>query len=75
MALAGAGQAFVSWTTVDLLGGIGDLVVETAGSHELKGLDGAREISGSSELNDIGAHIGNGVETQARTPGNRLPRA
>ena len=43
MALAGAGQVFVSWTTRDLLAGSA-LSVETAGSHELKGLDGAREI-------------------------------
>jgi class 3 adenylate cyclase len=43
MALAGAGQVFVSWTTRDLLAGSG-ISVETAGSHELKGLDGAREI-------------------------------
>jgi class 3 adenylate cyclase len=43
MALAGAGQEFVSWTTRDLLAGSG-IAVETAGSHELKGLDGAREI-------------------------------
>jgi class 3 adenylate cyclase len=43
MALAGAGQVFVSWTTRDLLAGSG-IAVETAGSHELKGLDGAREI-------------------------------
>ena len=43
MSLAGAGQVFVSWTTRDLLAGSG-ISVETAGSHELKGLDGAREI-------------------------------
>jgi len=43
MALAGAGQVFVSWTTRDLLAGSA-VSVETAGSHELKGLDGAREI-------------------------------
>ncbi len=43
MALAGAGQVFVSWTTRDLLAGSG-ISVETAGSHELKGLEGAREI-------------------------------
>ena len=43
MALAGAGQVFVSWTTRDLLAGSA-ISVETAGSHELKGLDGAREI-------------------------------
>lgn len=43
MALAGASQVFVSWTTRDLLAGSG-ISVESAGSHELKGLDGAREI-------------------------------
>jgi class 3 adenylate cyclase len=43
MALAGASQVFVSWTTRDLLAGSG-ISVETAGSHELKGLDGTREI-------------------------------
>jgi class 3 adenylate cyclase len=43
MALAGAGQVFVSWTTRDLLAGSG-LAVETAGRHELKGLDEPREI-------------------------------
>jgi len=43
MALAGEGQVFVSWTTRDLLAGSG-VSVETAGSHELKGLDGAREV-------------------------------
>jgi class 3 adenylate cyclase len=43
MALAGAGQVFVSWTTRDLLAGSA-ISVETAGSHELKGLDGMREI-------------------------------
>ena len=43
MALAGAAQVFVSWTTRDLLAGSA-ISVETAGSHELKGLDGAREI-------------------------------
>jgi class 3 adenylate cyclase/uncharacterized cupin superfamily protein len=43
MSLAGAGQVFVSWTTRDLLAGAG-ITVESAGSHELKGLDGAREI-------------------------------
>ena len=43
MALAGAGQVFVSWTTRDLLAGSA-IPVEAAGSHELKGLDGAREI-------------------------------
>jgi class 3 adenylate cyclase len=43
MALAGAGQVFVSWTTRDLLAG-SPISVETAGSHELKGLDGVREI-------------------------------
>jgi class 3 adenylate cyclase len=43
MSLAGGGQVFVSWTTRDLLAGSG-ISVESAGSHELKGLDGAREI-------------------------------
>jgi class 3 adenylate cyclase len=43
MALAGEGQVFVSWTTRDLLAGSG-ISVETAGVHELKGLDGAREL-------------------------------
>jgi class 3 adenylate cyclase len=43
MALAGDGQVFVSWTTRDLLAGSG-ISVEPAGSHELKGLDRAREI-------------------------------
>ena len=43
MSLAGAGEVFVSWTTRDLLAGSA-IAVETAGSHELKGLDGLREI-------------------------------
>ena len=43
MALAAEGQVFVSWTTRDLLAGSG-ISVEAAGSHELKGLDGAREL-------------------------------
>ena len=43
MALAGPGEVFVSWTTRGLLDGSG-ISVESAGSHELKGLDGAREI-------------------------------
>lgn len=43
MSLGGAGQVFVSWTTRDLLAGSG-IAIESAGSHELKGLDGAREI-------------------------------
>jgi class 3 adenylate cyclase len=43
MALAGAGQVFASWTTRDLLAGSG-ISVETAGRHELKGLEGEREI-------------------------------
>ncbi|HEX6766214.1 MAG TPA: adenylate/guanylate cyclase domain-containing protein [Polyangiaceae bacterium] len=43
MSLAGTGEVFVSWTTRDLLAGSG-ISVESAGSHELKGLDGAREV-------------------------------
>ena len=43
MALAGAGQVFVSWTTRDLLAGSG-ISVESVGSHELKGLDKPREV-------------------------------
>jgi len=43
MALAGAGQVFVSSTTRDLLAGSG-ASVESAGLHELKGLEGAREV-------------------------------
>jgi len=43
MSLAGAGEVFVSWTTRDLLAGSA-IVVETTGTHELKGLDGPREI-------------------------------
>jgi class 3 adenylate cyclase len=43
MALAGASQEFVSWTTRDLLAGSG-ISVESVGSHELKGLVGVREI-------------------------------
>ena len=43
MSLAGAGEVFVSWTTRDLLAGSG-IALETTGTHELKGLDGAREI-------------------------------
>jgi len=43
MGLAGSGEVFVSWTTRDLLVG-SDLSLETAGSRELKGLDGPREI-------------------------------
>jgi len=43
MALAGAGQVFVSWTTRDLLSGSG-ISVESVGSHELKGLDKPREV-------------------------------
>jgi class 3 adenylate cyclase len=43
MSLAGTGEVFVSWTTRDLLAGSG-VSVESAGSHELKGLDGAREV-------------------------------
>jgi len=43
MSLAGAGQVFVSWTTRDMLAGSG-ISVESTGTHELKGLDGLREI-------------------------------
>jgi len=43
MSLAGAGEVFVSWTTRDLLAGSA-IAVETTGTHELKGLDGPREI-------------------------------
>ena len=43
MALAGSGQVFASWTTRDLLAGSG-ISLESAGRHELKGLDGEREI-------------------------------
>jgi class 3 adenylate cyclase len=43
MSLAGAGAVFASWTTRDLLAGSG-ISVESAGSHELKGLEGAREV-------------------------------
>ena len=43
MALAGAGELFVSWTTRDLLAGSG-ISVETTGRHELKGFDEPREI-------------------------------
>jgi len=43
MALAGAGQVFVSWTTRDLLAGSG-ISVESVGNHELKGLDKPREV-------------------------------
>lgn len=43
MSLAAAGEVFVSWTTRDLLAGSG-ITVEAVGRHELKGLDGPREI-------------------------------
>jgi len=43
MALAGAGEVFVSWTTRDLLAGSG-IPVETTGRHALKGFDEPREI-------------------------------
>jgi len=43
MSLASAGEVLVSSTTRDVLEGSG-LVLEDAGSHELKGLSGAREV-------------------------------
>jgi class 3 adenylate cyclase len=43
MALAGAGQVFVSWTTRDLLAGSG-VEVDSVGRHALKGFDGDREV-------------------------------
>lgn len=43
MGLAGAGEVFASWTTRDLLVGSG-ISLETTGTHELKGLEGSREI-------------------------------
>jgi class 3 adenylate cyclase len=43
MAIADAGQVFVSWTTRDLLAG-SSISVESVGSHELKGLDKPREV-------------------------------
>jgi class 3 adenylate cyclase len=45
MALAGAGEVFVSATTRDLLSGSG-IVTESRGVHELKGLSGPREVFG-----------------------------
>jgi class 3 adenylate cyclase len=43
MSFAGAGEVLVSSTTRDLLEG-SDLVLEDAGSHELKGLAGERRL-------------------------------
>ncbi len=43
MALAGAGQVLVSWTTRDLLDGSG-IALESAGRHVLKGFEGEREV-------------------------------
>ena len=43
VALAGADEVFVSSTTRDLLSAI-DFALEPAGSFELKGLTGAREV-------------------------------
>ena len=43
MALAGPDQVFVSSTTRDLLSGSG-IALESEGAHELKGLEGPREI-------------------------------
>ena len=43
LGLAGAGEVYVSGTTRDLLAGSG-IGVQSAGSHELKGLTGLREL-------------------------------
>jgi len=43
MALAGAGEVFVSSTTAELLGG-SDFQLESAGRHQLKGVTGDREV-------------------------------
>jgi class 3 adenylate cyclase len=43
MSIATASQVLVSWTTRDLLEGSG-LPLEDAGAHELKGLDGERQL-------------------------------
>ena len=43
MGLAAPGEVLVSATTADLLSGSG-LVLESAGSHDLKGVTGAREV-------------------------------
>ena len=43
MALAGAGEVYVSWTTADLLSG-SKLVIESRGLHELKGIEMPREV-------------------------------
>ena len=43
LGLAGAGEVYVSGTTRDLLAGSG-IGVQSAGSHELKGLTGLREV-------------------------------
>ncbi len=43
MSLAGAGEVFASWTTRDLLAGSG-IETASAGSHELKGVPGPREL-------------------------------
>jgi len=43
MSLASEGQVLVSWTTRDLLTGSG-ITLENAGTHELKGLEGVREV-------------------------------
>jgi class 3 adenylate cyclase len=43
MSFATAGEVVVSWTTRDLLEGSG-LTLEDAGTHELKGLEGRRQL-------------------------------
>jgi class 3 adenylate cyclase len=43
LALAGPGEVLVSATTGDLLDGSG-LVIEDAGTHEMKGLSGRRQV-------------------------------
>jgi class 3 adenylate cyclase len=43
LALAGPNEVLVSSTTRDLVEG-SDLLLEDAGTHELKGLSGARQV-------------------------------
>jgi class 3 adenylate cyclase len=43
MSAAGAGEVFASWTTRDLLTGFG-VALESAGRHDLEGLEGEREL-------------------------------
>jgi class 3 adenylate cyclase len=43
MSFATADEVLVSWTTRDLLEGSG-LTLDDAGTHELKGLDGPRQL-------------------------------